>query len=185
MFNRFWGVLCQPVHQESNLVYFSSFPLFWSTVHIKSNLKRVKLKHFFSFSFWSHSAKFGKLISNRFWSVYFQTVHTKSNSRYFCSSSLFGSALWFLLKTRLQVRFFNIKIIFVLCFILPEVMQQSLVNWFSADFGRALPTSTTRIKLKAFSQVHFVFFLIIRLRVRMSKFKIVFAPSLRSLEVNW
>ena len=67
---------------------------------------------FFAYPFWSHLTRFLKLIFNIFYVALSQTVQPVSTLRLFCNISLFHSALWFFLKTRLRVRNSSFNIIF-------------------------------------------------------------------------
>ena len=105
MFSRFWGVLCQAAHLESNSRHFWSFSLFGSALWFLletlfwNYIWYLRIK-FCSFSdgSWNQPTKFGKLIFSGFWGVLCQTAHPESNLKQFWSFSLFGSPLWFLLK---------------------------------------------------------------------------------------
>ena len=99
----------------------------------KSNFKN----NFCSFPrvFYSQSNKFVKSIFTRCWGVLYQPVHPESNISHFHQCSLWGSTLWFFIKSSLRVRKSNFKIIFATFLGWLPVSRANLVNLYLTDFG--------------------------------------------------
>ena len=107
IFNRFWGVLCQPVHPQSNLKHFYIFSclivLFGFCLELALELDSLEI-NFCSFptGTWNQPTKFGKLMSSGFWGVLCQPVHLKSIVRLFCTFFLLYCSLVFSWKMSLS-----------------------------------------------------------------------------------
>ena len=84
---------------------------------------------------YSQLNKFGQYLFARFRAVLCQQVHPNSNISYFHQFSLWCSALWIFIKTRLRVRKSNFKIFFATSLGSLAVSRPSLVNSFLTDFG--------------------------------------------------
>ena len=84
---------------------------------------------------YSQLNKFDQYLFERFRAVLCQQVHPNSNISYFHQFSLWCSALWIFIKTRLRVRKSNFKTFFASSLGSLEVSRPSLVNWFLTDFG--------------------------------------------------
>ena len=84
---------------------------------------------------YSQLNKFGQYLFARFRAVLCQKVHPNSNISYFHQFSLWCSALWIFIKTRLRVRKSNFKIFFATSLGSLAVSRPSLVNSFLTDFG--------------------------------------------------
>ena len=127
---------------------FSQYSLFFSE-NLFSNQKEEHPKKLLLLRVsWNQPTKFGKFILNRFWGVLCQPVYLESNIRHSRSFSLFNSRLWFFLKTHLQVRKGNLKIIFAPFLVSLGVSQASLVNLYLTDFGACSANQCTQNQIK-------------------------------------
>ena len=137
---RFWAVLFQPVHPNSNVSHFWQIFLWRSALFLLKiafdleNIYNIYVqlqKKFFSFTRVSCSRQtmFCKLIFSRCWGMLWQPMHPKSNIRLSRFFSSFRIALWFFLKTRFRVTNKNFKIIFAPSLGSLGVSWPTVVNW--------------------------------------------------------
>lgn len=130
------------------------------------------------------------MIVNKFRCVNCQTVQPESNARLFCNFFLFEIDLWLFLKSCLQTRNYNSKLVFVPSLIAPQFIRQKVWYMIFSGFWGVLcqivnPESSSR-PFCSFSLLDNVLCLFLKtcLRVRKSNFKIIFARSLKSFGVS-
>lgn len=92
----------------------------------------------------SQPTKFGKLIFNRFWGVFCQSVLPESNLSHICQICLLDSALCFFIKIYLRVTKSNFKIIFAPSLGSLPVCQKHLLNLYLTNFGAYFPNECTQ-----------------------------------------
>ena len=81
-YSRFWGVLCQPVHPESNINHFRPFSVLDSALWFFNKTHRGLRRSWKNFCFltrvsYSQPSQFDKLAYSRFWGVLCQPLHPK------------------------------------------------------------------------------------------------------------
>ena len=121
----------------------------------------------------------------------YQPVHLKSNIRHSCSFYLFDSRLWFFLKTHIQVRKCNFKIICAALVSFLAVSRPNLIIGYLGNFGACCANECIQNQIQVIFPVFLSlivlflwYFLKTYFRVRKNDFKIIFPPSLGSLTVS-
>ena len=123
---------------ESNISHFRQFSLLdgalWLFLKTHFQVRNCSFKNnfcFFTKVSCSQPNKFSKLIFNRFWGIFCQSVHPESNISHICQFCLLDSALWFFIKICLRVIKSNFKMIFALALgSLPKKLVKSIFNKF-------------------------------------------------------
>ena len=92
----------------------------------------------------SQPTKFGKLIFNRFWGIFCQSVLPESNLSHICQICLLDSALCFFIKIYLRVTKSNFKIIFASSLGSLPVCQKHLLNLYLTNTGAYFPNACTQ-----------------------------------------
>ena len=98
LFNKFWGLLCQPVRPESNRSHFNQFSMLDSAllffVKTRRWLRKNNFKIIFAPFLWSRAVTRPNLVNLylTFWGVLSESVHPKSNilAAFLCSIVLVG-----------------------------------------------------------------------------------------------
>ena len=136
---------------ELNVSHFFQFSLLdgalWLFLKTHFRVRNCSFKNnfcFFTKVSCSQPTKFGKLIFNRFWGVFCQSVLPESNLSHICQICLLDSALCFFIKIYLRVTKSNFKIIFAPSLGSLPVCQKHLLNLYLTNFGAYFPNECTQ-----------------------------------------
>ena len=136
---------------ELNVSHFFQFSLLdgalWLFVKTHFQVRNCSFKNnfcFFTKVSCSQPTKFGKLIFNRFWGVFCQSVLPESNLSHICQICLLDSALCFFIKIYLRVTKSNFKIIFASSLGSLPVCQKHLLNLYLTNTGAYFPNACTQ-----------------------------------------